>query len=248
MKHGVQFHNITHSFDGLVVLDNISINLEVGEFVAIIGPSGCGKSTLLRLLAGLWEPSSGRIDAGTSSRLGKVAYLPQGDSLLPWRRAVDNASIGLEASGVPRNEARQTAHELFADFGLEGFEEAWPHELSGGMRQRVGVLRTFLLPHPVLCLDEPFGALDAMTRRDLQGWLRRMWARDRRTTILVTHDVEEALLLADRVLVMTPRPGRIADVVSAGELDDERPVGIETTPEFVDLKRRLLKSLSTPPA
>lgn len=242
----VAIEKVCHSYGELDVLQDIELTLETGAFVAVIGPSGCGKSTLLRMLAGLVEPSSGSLSingvdvAGTP---GHVGYLPQGDSLLPWKRALDNATLGLRVEGVPKAVADKRAHELFSVFGLQGFEQAWPYELSGGMRQRVAVLRTFLLPHEVLGLDEPFGALDALTRRSLQAWLRSMWMEDKRTTVLITHDVEEALLLADRVVVMTNRPGRIAASISVEGLD-ERGLGVETSDQFVALKRNVLDALS----
>jgi ABC-type nitrate/sulfonate/bicarbonate transport system ATPase subunit len=236
---------VSHAFDDIAVLSDVSIDLAPDEFVAVVGPSGCGKSTLLRVLAGLVGAHRGSVSVAgddVTAEPGRVGYLPQGDSLLPWRRALANAAVGLEATGVAKGEARTLAEELFTAFGLHGFESSWPHELSGGMRQRVAVLRTFLLPHDVIALDEPFGALDALTRRSIQSWMRSVWSASPRTTVLITHDVEEALLLADRVLVMTPRPGRISLTVDV-ELDPHRPAGIETSEPFVTLKRRLLDAL-----
>jgi len=210
-----------------------------------VGPSGCGKSTLLRVLAGLLIPTDGsaRID-GMDARghPGLAAFMPQRDLLLPWRKAVGNAVLGAEIAGVPRGEARARAAELFERFGLAGFEEAWPSQLSGGMRQRLALLRTFLLPMGVLLLDEPFGALDAITRREMHVWLQEVWARDQRTVLFITHDVEEALLLSDRVHVMSARPGRLIESV---DVPFPRPRGNRTVadPEFVALKARLLDGL-----
>jgi len=197
------------------------------------------------VLAGLLIPTDGsaRID-GMDARghPGLAAFMPQRDLLLPWRKAVGNAILGAEIAGVPRREARARAAELFERFGLAGFEEAWPSQLSGGMRQRLALLRTFLLPMGVLLLDEPFGALDAITRREMHLWLQEVWARDQRTVLFITHDVEEALLLSDRVHVMSARPGRLIESV---DVPFPRPRGNRTVaePEFVALKARLLDGL-----
>ncbi len=237
--------------DGSVVaIDAVDLRIEPGSFVAVVGPSGCGKSTVLRILAGLLEP-----DAGTAAidgvdivgRPGATAWLPQRDALLPWRRVLGNAVLGAELHGVAAADAEQQARRLLGEFGLAGTEDLWPSELSGGMRQRVAVLRTFLTPAPVLLLDEPFGALDALTRRQMQGWLQDVLigARttgDARTVVLVTHDVEEALLLSDRILVMSPKPGRIvADV----PVDFARPRRGEliAEPAFVRQRAELLAAL-----
>jgi NitT/TauT family transport system ATP-binding protein len=184
-------------------LRDVTLGVAAGEIVAVVGPSGCGKTTLLELVCGLQAP-----DAGTV-RAAPAVLMPQRDLLLPWLSAIDNAALAARLAGASRAQARERAHPLFAAFGLEGFERARPHELSGGMRQRVAFLRTLLSGKPVLCLDEPFGALDALTRREMQEWLAGALAREPRTVLLVTHDVEEAVVLADRVLVMSPRPGRI---------------------------------------
>ncbi len=191
----------------VAALAEMSLRVASGELVAVVGPSGCGKTTLLELICGLQRP-----DAGTV-RCAPAALMPQHDLLLPWLSAQDNAALALRIARRPRAQARERARELFAELGLAGFEAARPHELSGGMRQRVAFVRTLLSGKPVLCLDEPFGALDAITRADMQGWLARALQSDRskigqRTVVLVTHDVEEAVLLADRVVVLSPRPGR----------------------------------------
>jgi ABC-type nitrate/sulfonate/bicarbonate transport system ATPase subunit len=184
-------------------LAGVSLHAEHGELLAVVGPSGCGKTTLLELICGLQTPDAGTIECAPA------ALMPQRDLLLPWLSAVDNAALALRIARRPRAEARGRAAELFVELGLEGFEQARPHELSGGMRQRVAFLRTLLSGKPVLCLDEPFGALDAITRAEMQGWLGRALASEPRTVVLVTHDVEEAVVLADRVAVLSPRPGRV---------------------------------------
>lgn len=248
----VELRGLSHSFrrgsGRLEVLADVSLEVRASAFVSIVGPSGCGKSTLLRMLAGLLVPEEGTVRVGgrdVAGRPGAVAYMPQRDLLLPWRRALANATLGAEVSGVPRDRARARALELFARFGLAGFERAWPAQLSGGMRQRLALLRTFLIQQDVLLLDEPFGALDAITRREMQRWLEEVWASDRRSVLFVTHDVEEALLLSDTVVVMTPRPGRIAAAVDV-PLPRPRGSGVVVTPEFVGLKARLLAALEGP--
>ena len=203
--HGGRAHS-------LLALDDVSLRVARGEFVALVGPSGCGKSTLLSIIAGLDDPTSGEIrlrgDA-RARRLGQVGYMPQRDLLLPWRDALGNAIAGLRVQGVARAEAEARARALFADFGLSGFERAYPPALSGGMRQRVAFARTALVTRDLMLLDEPFGALDALTRAALQRWLGAALERLGATCLLVTHDVEEALTLADRIYVLSPRPGRV---------------------------------------
>jgi ABC-type nitrate/sulfonate/bicarbonate transport system ATPase subunit len=229
----------------LETLVDVSMEVERGSFVSLLGPSGCGKSTLMQVLAGLLVPTSGttRIDGeSTIERPGFAAFMPQRDLLLPWRRAEANATLGAEISGIPREEARRRAAELYERFGLEGFEHSWPSELSGGMRQRLALLRTFLMPRGTLLLDEPFGALDALTRREMQQWLQDVWARDGRTVLLVTHDVDEALLLSDTVYVMSPRPGRIVDRIEVG-FDRPRKSTDTTGGEVAKLKERVFASL-----
>ena len=193
-------------------LEDVSFAARLGEFITIIGPSGSGKSTLFNLITGLAEPDSGEIvlDCGpVQKRAGRVGYMPQRDLLLPWRTVLDNVILGPEIDGRSRRDARQRAREMLPLFGLDGFENAFPDRLSGGMRQRAALLRTFLTDRDVLLLDEPFGALDALTRRELQRWLLGVWQRFQKTILFITHDVEEAVFLADRVLVFSARPGRI---------------------------------------
>jgi ABC-type nitrate/sulfonate/bicarbonate transport system ATPase subunit len=187
----------------VVALRDLSLRVGANEIVAVVGPSGCGKSTLLELVCGLQTPDAGRIEAGPA------VYMPQRDLLLPWASALDNAALPLRIHGASRAAARERARPAFADFGLAGFERARPAELSGGMRQRVAFLRTLLAGKPVLALDEPFASLDALTRAEMQAWLAGALLREPRTVVLVTHDVEEAVVLADRVVVLSPRPGRV---------------------------------------
>lgn len=199
----------------LVALDGLSLAVGVGEFVALVGPSGSGKSTLLDIVAGLLSPDRGAVlidgePTNAAQRLGRSAYMQQRDLLLPWRTAVGNAALALEAAGIGRASAQHQAAAQLGRFGLEDFANAYPAQLSGGMRQRTAFLRTILPGKNLLLLDEPFGALDTLTRAELQAWLAGIWEQDRSSVLLVTHDVEEAIFLADRVVVLTPRPGRIA--------------------------------------
>jgi ABC-type nitrate/sulfonate/bicarbonate transport system ATPase subunit len=232
---------------GVLALDGLDLEVSDGEFVAVIGPSGCGKSTLFNLLAGLDQPTAGALyldgDRCDASRLlGRVGYMPQRDLLMPWRTILDNTIIGLEVAGVGRAEARRRALELFDAFGLAGFERRRPGELSGGMRQRAALLRTFLAGREVILLDEPFGALDSLTRAGMQQWLTQVWEEHRKTILLITHDVDEALFLSDRVYVLTPRPGRVE---LALEVDLPRPRSYEliTSEPFVRQKQLLLEHL-----
>jgi len=214
---GVVLENLSRTYgDGrggsVRALDGVSMHAAHGELLAVVGPSGCGKTTLLELICGLQVPDGGSITCAPA------VLMPQRDLLLPWLSAVDNAALALRIARRSRAEARGRAAALFAELGLDGFQHAHPQELSGGMRQRVAFLRTLLSGKPVLCLDEPFGALDAITRGEMQGWLAQALMREPRTVVLVTHDVEEAILLADRLAVLSPRPGRVVE-----ELDVDLP-------------------------
>jgi NitT/TauT family transport system ATP-binding protein len=227
-------------FGSVLALDGVDLEVRAGEVVAIVGPSGCGKSTLLELLAGLQQPDEGTIAGGG---LDACALMPQSDLLLPWRDALANAGLALECAGVSKAEARRAAAPLFERFGLGEFEHAYPRELSGGMRQRVAFLRTLLAGRPALLLDEPFGALDSITRAQMQEWLAEALAAEPRTLLLVTHDVEEALYLADRVAVMSPRPGRI---VAELEVPFPRPRPRRATvtgPDFAELREQAMEAL-----
>jgi len=225
--------DVTKSYGPVEALDGVSLRAGAGETVGLVGRSGCGKSTLLRMIAGLVAPDGGRITVGgaddEAGRLERCALMPQADLLMPWRDAVGNASIPLENAGVDRNVARRRAAELFAELGLDGFEQAPSWELSGGMRQRVAFARTLLAEKPVLLLDEPFGALDAITRTEMQEWLAGALHARPRTAVLVTHDLDEALRLCGRVVVLTARPGRVAcELDGAGPPENARARALET--------------------
>ena len=230
---GVELEGVDAAYGTVAALRGVTLSVARGEIVAVVGPSGCGKSTLLELVCGLIEPAAGRV------RADPAALMPQRDALLPWLSAVDNAGLALRVAGASRAAARAAAREHFAAFGLEGFERARPAALSGGMRQRVAFLRTLLAGRPVLCLDEPFGALDALTRLQMQRWLAGALAREPRTVLLVTHDVEEAVLLADRVVLLSARPGRIIEILDV-ELPRPRARGDRAV---VELREHALRSL-----
>ena len=239
---------LEHTFVGpplVKSLENINLEIESGLFVSLVGPSGCGKSTLLRILAGITKPDAGIAQIHGKNAIestGQSAYMPQKDLLLPWKKVLENATLGAEISGIQKEKAQASALKLIHQFGLDNFEKAWPSQLSGGMRQRLALLRTFLMPQQLLLLDEPFGALDAITRRAMQEWLQEVWEKDKRTVLLVTHDVEEALILSDIVYVMKSRPGSIIFKLDV-EYPRPRKSNIVTTMDFVKAKARLLEVL-----
>jgi NitT/TauT family transport system ATP-binding protein len=238
---------VHHVFGDVAALDGIDLSVGEHSRLGIVGPSGCGKSTLLSLIAGLLEPTSGTISIGpggsADERLARCALMPQRDLLMPWRTALDNACIALENRGVARRAARERARPLFERFGLAEFEDKSPAQLSGGMRQRVAFLRTLMPQKDVLLLDEPFGALDSITRAQMQEWLVGALELEPRTVLLVTHDVDEALLLSDHVAVMSARPGRIVRHIETGFARDVPRREIVTSAAFGSLKEQALEAL-----
>ncbi len=231
------------------VLEDVSIVANAGEFVSVIGPSGCGKSTLLNIIAGLEDADAGSVmldgdlhGQRLGQRLGQIGYMQQKDLLLPWRSVLDNTIMGLEVNGSSRRDARSMALDLMETFGLNGFEQQYPFALSGGMRQRAAFMRTMLLDQEVILLDEPFGALDALTRVQMQEWLSELWDSMKKTIVLITHDVDEALLLSDRVYVLTARPATVKLVLDVG-LRRPRSYQAVTTSEFMEHKAKLLATL-----
>jgi len=249
MAASIQIKGLTKSFpaDGakLEVLDGISLSVNPGEFVSILGPSGCGKSTVFSLLAGIEQPDGGEIviDGQPAGDDRPFAWMPQRDVLLPWRSVRDNIALGAEvAAGTPKTEARATADSLLDEFGLSEFGQSRPFQLSGGMRQRAALARTVAQGRGVLLLDEPFGALDSLTRTELQLWLEQIRAHEQWTVVLITHDVREAVLLSDRVYVLSERP---ATVVTELEIDLPRPRDVDTlaNPRAAELETHLLHSL-----
>jgi len=245
----IELRHISKTFFGVhhivPALEDVSFKVMPGEFVTIIGASGSGKSTLFNLCVGLHEPDEGEIlidGERPENRAGMVGYMPQRDLLLPWRSVLDNVLIPLEIQGIPKRESRQKALEMLPHFGLETFENEYPSALSGGMRQRAALLRTWLMGRSTLLLDEPFGALDALTRKELQDWLLRVWQEFGRTVMFITHDVEEAVYLADRVIVLSARPGRIRRELKI-DLPRPRRQRMIAEPEFGKLVRELLSEL-----
>lgn len=238
----IQVDGVSKSFGSLNALDLVSLTAEPGEFVSLVGPSGCGKSTLFNVIAGLMEPDTGRVFLGgtdSTGIAGNVGYMLQRDLLLPWRTVLGNVVLGLEVQGVSRHDSYPRARELLARFGLSRFEKSYPASLSGGMRQRCAVIRTLLYDAPVLLLDEPFSALDAQTRLLMQEWLLEVWESLRKTVFYITHDVEEALFLSDRVYVMSARPGRLIEDVRV-ELPRPRAYEVRADARFTELKVRLM--------
>ncbi|MEJ6490618.1 ABC transporter ATP-binding protein [Leucobacter sp. USCH14] len=237
----LEMRGIGKRFGEQLVLENVSFDVGAGEIVAIIGASGSGKSTLLSLLTGALNPDAGEIlfeGAPLPQRDRPFAYMPQRDALLPWRRVVENAAIGLEVRGVRRDEARRRVRELIGPFGLTGSERRYPRQLSGGMRQRVSFLRAVVQDRPILLLDEPFGALDAITRDELQRWLLEMWRGAGWTIICITHDIREAVRLADRVLVLPSTPGALLGEIAVPR-DIPRGDGILADPRVPRLEAEL---------
>jgi len=229
----------------LPVLQSIDLHAGVGEFISIIGPSGCGKSTMFKLIAGLDTPTTGDILVDGKPAAGHpedFAYMPQKDLLFPWRTVLDNTTLGLEVQSMSRKEAQAKARPLFETFGIAGFEDVYPWQLSGGMRQRAALLRTVVQDRPVLLLDEPFGALDSLTRVEMQEWLTSVWERYRWTVVMITHDIREAIFLSDRIYTLTARPATVREV---NEVNLPRPRSIEvmSDPLFVKLEADLLAAL-----
>ncbi|MDX6561517.1 MAG: NitT/TauT family transport system ATP-binding protein [Gaiellales bacterium] len=238
----LELRGLGKRFGELEVLRELSLEARAGELIAILGPSGCGKSTAFSILTGGTPASSGEVlvdGVAETGAAGRFAYMPQADALLPWRRVLDNATLGLEVRGLSRGDARERVRPLLPAFGLDGFERSYPFELSGGMRQRAALLRTVVQECDVLLLDEPFGALDALTRAEMQRWLESVWGRFRWTVLLVTHDVREAVFLADRIYVLSPRPGT---VVAELVVPLPRPRAL-TDPRIAQLETELLGRL-----
>jgi ABC-type nitrate/sulfonate/bicarbonate transport system ATPase subunit len=233
---GRRFSPRTRHGAGVTAMEDLSLTIATGEIVAVVGPSGCGKTTLLELVCGLQTPDTGTVSGP------EAVLMPQRDLLLPWASALDNAALALRARGIGRDEARATARPWLERLGLAEFADARPDALSGGMRQRISFVRSLLAASSVLALDEPFAALDALTRADTQAWLAQALADEPRTVLLVTHDVEEAVVLADRVAVRSPRPGRIV-----AEIDNPLPrPRRRTDPALVALRERVLHALGAP--
>ncbi len=246
----IAMHGVSKTFRGarggdVAVLDNVDFRAKPGEFVSVIGPSGCGKSTLFKLIAGLDVADAGSTELNGRALNPKdhpVAYMPQKDLLLPWRSVIRNVTLPLQVAGVGKEEAAERARKLFPLFGLEGFEDAYPYALSGGMRQRAALMRTVIQERPLMLLDEPFGALDSLTRTEMQEFLLDIWDQFGHTIIFITHDIREAIYLSDRIYVMTARPARVRMVVDV-DIPRPRPLDVIATPRFGQLEAELLHAL-----
>lgn len=233
--------SFTHRRHETNVLNNVSLKVEQQEFVSIVGPSGCGKSTLFHMIGGLVKPDAGTILMNgkiVTGQRGEISYMPQQPALFPWRTIEDNVLLAGEIKGALQDGAREEARQWLAKVGLSGFEHAYPHMLSGGMQQRAAFLRALLAPQELMLLDEPFSALDALTRSEMQRWLLELWEENRRSVLFITHNIEEALLLSNRIYVFSGRPGSILHTV---DVPFPRPRRDEITdsPEFLKLKRQL---------
>jgi NitT/TauT family transport system ATP-binding protein len=244
---GVELRGVRRQYGSVVAVTDVNLTVAKHGRVSIVGPSGCGKSTILSMVSGLEEADAGSISIlggrTAKERLARCAWMPQRDLLLPWRTVIGNVCLPLENRGVSKKEARSQVEPLFHRFGLHGFEDKRPSQLSGGMRQRASFLRTLVADKEVMLLDEPFGALDSITRGDIQLWLRRALDAEPRTVVMVTHDVEEAVLLADEVIVMSPRPGRmVARIATSLPPFTSRREAI-VTPEFTQAREAVLTAL-----
>jgi NitT/TauT family transport system ATP-binding protein len=232
--------------NGLPVLDNFSLRVKDLEFLVLLGPSGCGKSTLLRIINGIESSDGGRILIDGQDVTGTTGHgrgmVFQSFELFPWRNVLDNVAFGLEVAGIEKQQRLNQARECINLVGLSAFENAYPHQLSGGMQQRVGIARALAIKPSILLMDEPYGALDVQTRDLLQDELLNIWERERKTVVFVTHSIEEALYLADRIVVMSPRPGRIAQMIDVPFARPRRDE-IKTDPEFLKLRRHIWESL-----
>lgn len=239
----LEIEKLSKKYGDVEVIKDLNLHIKKGEFISIVGPSGCGKSTLFKIITGLLTEYSGRVWIEGSTVKNKViSYLPQKDLLLPWKTLYENATIPLEISGIKKEQWEEIISPLMKEFGLSGFENRYPHELSGGMRQRGGLLRSFLIDSDLMLLDEPFGALDALTRSSMQDWLLEIWEKHNHSILFITHDIEEAVYLSDRVYIMSARPGRFLDEL---EIKFPRPRKKEVilSQDFLEYKGRILEKL-----
>lgn len=239
----LEVRNVVQRFESTVALSETSLTVRAGEFISIVGPSGCGKSTLFNIVSGILKPTEGQVlldGKDVTAQPGHVGYMLQKDLLLSWKTALENINLGATLTRRVTRADKVNAAELATKYGLGAFLNHYPHAMSGGMRQRVALMRTLTFARDVMLLDEPFGALDSQTRLEMQQWLLSVWAEQQSTILFVTHDVDEAIFLADRVVVMSARPGRIRQVF---DVDLPRPRGLDllTSPEFTALKRQTLE-------
>ncbi|WP_413382613.1 ABC transporter ATP-binding protein [Alkalihalobacillus sp. 1P02AB] len=250
MSYKIELKNVSKRFSSkgkeVTAVDSVDMKIPDHKFISIIGPSGCGKSTLFNIISGLDEPTDGELiidGTNVNGETGLVGYMLQKDLLLPWRTILDNVILGMEIIKVPKVEAKKIALPLLEKYGLKGFENSYPSQLSGGMRQRAALLRTVLYNRDVVLLDEPFGALDAQTRANMQEWLLDLWDDFQKTILFVTHDIDEAIYLSDEIYIMTARPGKVKHQLKV-DLPRPRKPTITTSPDFIRLKEEAHALLS----
>lgn len=238
----LRVHELSKSFGEKSVLDNVTLSVDEGEFVSVLGPSGSGKSTLFHLIGGISHPDTGDIyldGKQINGKRGSISYTPQSPSLLPWRTVLQNVLLGAEISGVKNEEA---AVEMIERAGLTGYERAYPHELSGGMKQRVAFIRSLLSPQSIICLDEPFSALDEFTRLEMQKWLLSIWKEYKRSILFVTHNIDEAIYLSDRIIVLSTNPAIVKKEFSI-PFTRPRDENILLSEEFLKWKKAIYQEL-----
>lgn len=241
----LKVNNIKKCFEDLLIIDDLSLNLNENEFVTILGPSGSGKSTLFNIIAGLLTPDEGNIfvdDVEHTNITGRVSYMYQKDMLLPWRKIIDNVALPLIIKGYKKKEAREKVEEYFKLFGLEGFEYKYPFQLSGGMKQRAALMRTYMFSKDIILLDEPFGGLDAITKAKLQDWLLEVLEKLDASILFITHDIEEAIFLSDRIYILSDRPAKIKEEIII-DIPKPRRREVTTSEEFNNIKRHILNIL-----
>ena len=244
-KNKLSVNNIYKSFGDISVIDDVSLELKENEFVSLLGPSGSGKSTIFNIIAGLIRPDKGKVyieDMDFTGRSGRVSYMYQKDLLLPWKKIIDNAALPLVIKGTKKKEAREMVKGYFKIFGLEGFEYKYPFQLSGGMRQRAALMRTYMFSKDIILLDEPFGGLDAITKRRMQYWLLDVLSNLNASIIFITHDIDEAIFLSDRVYILSDRPARVKTEIKI-DLPRPRKNQVITTPRFNEIKKDIINIL-----
>lgn len=241
----LRVENLKKNFNDTCVIKNVNFHVKENEFVSLLGPSGSGKSTIFNIIAGLLKPDTGKVfinEEDYTGKVGYVSYMYQKDLLLPWKKIIDNAAMPLVLKGEKNNVAREKVYKYFKTFGLHGFEDKYPHELSGGMRQRAALLRTYMFSKDIMLLDEPFGALDAITRSKMHFWLLKVMKNLKSTVVFITHDIEEAIFLSDRIYILSDKPSMIKDEIKV-DIKNRDSKEIVTSKEFNDIKRRILLSL-----
>lgn len=244
-KNKLSINNIYKSFDDILVVDNVSLNLKENEFVSLLGPSGSGKSTIFNIIAGLITPDKGNViidDEDFTGKSGRVSYMYQKDLLLPWKKIIDNVALPLVVKGTNKKKSREMVKDYFKIFGLEGFEYKYPFQLSGGMRQRAALMRTYMFSEDIILLDEPFGGLDAITKRKMQYWLLEVLDSLKASILFITHDIDEALFLSDRIYILSDRPAKVKAEIKV-DLPKPRKNEIVTTSRFNELKKNIMNML-----